>query len=259
MFKKIKDKRIFEKIVDQIREAVLTEKLKVGDKLPSESELANIFGVSRAAVREALRILELSGIIIIKQGVKGGAFIQQANTNQKLKDYFSDNLRLGHIDIFQLTEARYWIESIIIDIVGRKGTKRDFENIRSSIDKAERLFREGRECEKIYENFYFHILLAEITKNSILIDNISCILELMSYIMLKIRPTAKISENTFKFHREILESLISGDLERAKEINRNHINDVSTRLIKKHSAKKKTLSYLGEQSFGEIEKYRVLF
>jgi len=254
MFKKIKDKRIFERIVDQIKDAVSAEKLEVGDKLPSEIELAHIFGVSRSAVREALRILELSGLIIIKQGNRGGAFIQKVSSNQKLKEYFSDHLRLGNINLAQLTEARYWIESVILDIAGKKGNKKDFEILRKSVDTAEQLFREGKEDEKIYENFYFHILLAKISKNSILIDNISSILELMSYILVKIKPTRKITENTFRAHREILKFLISGDLEKAKEINTNHINDVSDRLVKKYFKKMK-LPYLKLQPFDKLEAY----
>jgi DNA-binding FadR family transcriptional regulator len=72
MFENLKNKRLFEKIVDQISDAVLSGSLKVGDKLPSEPELAHIFGVSRSAVREALRILELSGLVIIRKGNRGG-------------------------------------------------------------------------------------------------------------------------------------------------------------------------------------------
>ncbi len=59
MFNNIKEKRIFEKIVDEIKNAIETDRLKPGDKLPSETELAKIFGVSRVAVREALRVLEI--------------------------------------------------------------------------------------------------------------------------------------------------------------------------------------------------------
>jgi GntR family transcriptional repressor for pyruvate dehydrogenase complex len=258
MFKNIKDKRAFEKIVDQIKDALLKGELKEGDKLPSENEMVYLFGVSRHVVREALRILELSGLVIIRHGNRGGAFVQKVSSNQKLGEYFSDHLRLGNIDLAQLTEARYWIESIIIDIAGKKGNKKDFEILKNSIDKAEKLFGEGKMDEKIYENFYFHILLAKISKNSILIDNISSIFELMSYILVKIKPSRKITENTFKAHREILKFLISGDLEKAKEINREHINDVSDRLVKKYF-KETNPPYLKLQTFGKLEEHRNIF
>ena len=254
MFKNIKDKRAFEKIVDQIKDALLKGELKEGDKLPSENEMGHLFGVSRHVVREALRILELSGLVIIRHGSRGGAFVQEViNNPQQLKDYFSDHLRLGNIDIKQLTEARYWIESTIIDIVGSKGEKKDFKILGNSINKAEQLLREGKENEKIYENFNFHILLAKISRNSILIDNVSAILELMSYIVVKVRPTRRITENTFEAHKKILRYIESGDLEEAKQVNKVHINDVSTRLIEKYLGKGKTFQYSEIQFFEKVD------
>jgi len=204
-------------------------------------------------VREALRILELSGLVIIRHGNRGGAFVQEVNSTQQLKGYFSDHLRLGNFDIKQLTEARYWIESTIIDIAGKKGKKKDFEILRNSINNAEQLLREGKENEKIYENFNFHVFLAKISQNRILIDNISAILELMSYIMVKVRPTRRITENTFEAHKKILGYIESGDIEKAKQVNKVHINDVSSRLIEKYLGKEKTFSYSEPQFLEKVD------
>lgn len=234
MFNNIKQKRVFEQIVDEIKNAIETDKLKPGDKLPPEMELAKIFGVSRVTVREALRILELSGIILIRQGTKGGAFIKKMDAPQKLKEYLSDHLKLGNITIGQLSEARFWIESIIIDIIGQKATKKDFGLLRESIQRAEKLFREGKEGEKIDENWNFHIILVKISRNLILIDTLTSIIELMRYMMLKIKTDRKITENAFKAHKEIVGLLESGDLEKAKEVNKIHIQDLNNRLTKKY-------------------------
>jgi DNA-binding FadR family transcriptional regulator len=111
-----------------------------------------------------LRVLELSGLVIIKKGNQGGCFIQELSSNQKLVDYLSDHWRLGRINLINLAEARYWLESIIIDIVGQKITKKDIDKLRKSIDKAEQLFNEGKEREKIDKNFDFHVLLARMTR-----------------------------------------------------------------------------------------------
>jgi len=232
MFENLKEKRLFEKIVDQIKDAISSGSLKAGDKLPSEPEMAHAFGVSRSAVREALRILELSGLVGIKSGNRGGCFIQKVSSNQKLIDYFSDNWRLGQITLAQLTEARFWIESMVIDIVGQKITKKDIEKLRKSIDNAEQLLNEGKELEKIDKNFDFHSLLVHITGNTILIDTLSAIIELLRYMLHKIEPDRRITLNTFKAHREILDLLEAGQVERAKDVNKAHIKDVSARLIK---------------------------
>ena len=238
VFENLKSRRLFEKIVDQIKDAVLSGTLKAGDKLPSEYELARILGVSRTAVREALRILELSGLVVIKKGNQGGCFIQQVNSSQQLVDYLSGNLRLGQISLTHLTEARYWIESMVIDIVGQRITHKDMDRLRKSVDKAERLYKEGKEKEKVDENFDFHVLLVRITGNTILIDMLSSILGLLSYMLVKIEPNRKITLGTFKAHREILDLLQAGETERAKAVNNAHIKDVSVRLLKKYAQEK---------------------
>jgi DNA-binding FadR family transcriptional regulator len=238
MFNNVKERRLFEKIVDQIKDAVVSGTLKAGDKLPSEPELARLFGVSRSAVREALRVLELSGLVVIKKGNQGGCVIQEVNSSQQLIDYLSDNWRLGQIKLGDLTEARYWLESIVIEIVGQKITHKDIDELRMSIDAAERFYKEGKEREKIDKNFDFHILLAHMTGNTILVDTLSAIIEILSYILVKIKPTRQITRNTFQAHRQIVDFLEAGQVESAKAINKAHIRDVSNRLLAKYAKEK---------------------
>jgi DNA-binding FadR family transcriptional regulator len=159
-FVNVKEKRLFEKIVDQIKDAVLSGSLKPGDALPGENELARRLGVSRTALREALRILDA---------------------------------------------------------------------MRKSIVRAEELYREGQQIEKLYENFNFHILLAKATKNRIVVDMLSAIADLMAYIMSKIKPSARMAEKTFKVHRELVELLALGEWEKAKAINGAHIMELSVK------------------------------
>jgi len=244
MFNNIKGKRAFEKVVDEIVAAIQSDKLRPGDKLPAEIELAKQLGVSRVTVREALRILELSGLILIKQGTKGGAFIKKVDAPQKLKECLSDHLKVGNITIGQLAEARFWIESIIIDIVGQKARKKDFDLLRESIKKAEKFYHEGEEKKKTDENWDFHIILVKITGNYILIDTLTSIIELMRYMMLKITTDRKITENAFKAHKKIVELLESGNLEKAKEVNKIHIQDLNNRLTKKYLRAKRNVFFV---------------
>jgi DNA-binding FadR family transcriptional regulator len=233
MFNNIKEKRIFEKIVDEIKNAIQTDKLRPGDKLPSEMELAKIFGVSRVTVREALRILEISGLILIKQGARGGGFIKM-DAPKKLKECISDHLKVGNITIDQLAEARFWIESIVIDIVCQKARKKDFNLLSKSVQRAEQFYREGRERDRIDENWNFHIIMVKVTGNSILIDTLTSIIEMMRYMMLKIKTDRRITENALRAHKEIVDLLRSGNLEKAKAVNRAHIQDLNDRLTKRY-------------------------
>ncbi len=79
MFKSVRTDRISQAIIDQIKEAIFQKKLTIGDKLPSERQLMEQFETSRVTVREALRTLEYSGILEIKRGNQGGAFVRDPN------------------------------------------------------------------------------------------------------------------------------------------------------------------------------------
>ena len=79
MFKKAKQTRVFQDVVEQVQDAILNGKLKPGSKLPPERALKDMFNTSRGTLREALRVLEQKGLIDIKLGVAGGAKIGRAH------------------------------------------------------------------------------------------------------------------------------------------------------------------------------------
>lgn len=233
MFTSIKGKRLFELVVDEIRAALERGDLKPGDKLPPEAEMSRQFGVSRTAVREALRILELSGLISIRKGVKGGSFVTDLQVDTRLRDYVSDRLRLGNLTIDQLTEARSSLETIVLEIVGRKAVAADYARLRESIDRSERLFRDGRRDEKLSENWDFHRMLVQITQNPILVDTLAAVNEILRYLMVKIDTSDDMTHRAFAAHRAIVDQLEAGEIETAKRTNQLHIEDVSRGLVRR--------------------------
>jgi DNA-binding FadR family transcriptional regulator len=82
LFTEVKRKRSSDDVVSQISNAIVTEQLVVGDRLPNERELCRLFGVSRATLREGLRTLEALGAIEIRPGVSGGAFVSEPHGDQ---------------------------------------------------------------------------------------------------------------------------------------------------------------------------------
>jgi DNA-binding FadR family transcriptional regulator len=82
MFQKTKHNRMYENVVEQVKNAILDGKLKPGDKLPTEKELKDLFDVSRGTLREALRVLEQRGLITIKTGANGGVFVKSPTAQE---------------------------------------------------------------------------------------------------------------------------------------------------------------------------------
>src|SRR5580693_10502950 len=112
-FRPIRTRRAFEEICERIREQLALGVLKPGDKLPPERDLARQLGVSRNVLREALRSLEMAGILRLQKGVKGGAFIREGDTS-RMNEVMRDMLSLGTISVRELSEARIHVLELVV-------------------------------------------------------------------------------------------------------------------------------------------------
>jgi DNA-binding FadR family transcriptional regulator len=109
-FQPIRNRRVFEEILVQLRESLASGEFVQGDRLPAERELADQFGASRTSVREALRVLETLGVVQVKPGADNGAIIV-ADPARAFRDILHYQLAFRHIDMRALVEFRIVIES----------------------------------------------------------------------------------------------------------------------------------------------------
>lgn len=219
-FKPIENKRVFELVADEIREAIFSGTFKPGDRLPSERELSQQMKVGRALIREALRLLELTGLVFIKQGAGGGIFVKNPyETN--FAGSFSDLVRLGYITIEDLTEARLLIEQDAIDLIMRKGKREDFNSLDDLITLSFEKIDRGERIRE--ENFKFHVTLAQLSQNPIFTMIINSIMPIIAVFVEKVNPTIEHSRRILESHRDILEEMKRGDTIAAKEKLKEHI------------------------------------
>lgn len=127
--------RISEAIVDQIRILIRQGKLIAGDRLPSERELHERFGVSRVAVREALRVLEANGLVKIRVGAHGGAFVT-APSSSLVGEGISDLITLATLSALEVTEARLVFELGIVPLVCQRATEQDIADLYAICDQS---------------------------------------------------------------------------------------------------------------------------
>jgi DNA-binding FadR family transcriptional regulator len=174
-FVPVKTPRAFEIICEQIRKELANGTLRAGDKLPPERELAVQFQVSRSALREALRSLEMAGIIRNMKGAKGGAFVQSADP-ERITAALQDYVRLGDITLEELTEARIAIQDIVVRLACVRGSEVDFAELEAIAERT----RSVSEVEARYQcAIDFYRVLAKATKNRIFgpfVDSLSAIL-----------------------------------------------------------------------------------
>lgn len=135
LFKPVTVDRVSQVIVDQIKLLVREGKLSNGDRLPSERDLCQRFGVSRVTVREALRVLEASGLIEIRVGARGGAFVSSP-TRERLGEGLADLMTLSSLTAADITEARTIIEVGILPFVVERATEADIAHLRRMVDEG---------------------------------------------------------------------------------------------------------------------------
>lgn len=165
-FRVIRSTRAFEEIAAQIRGELANGRLKVGNRLPSERALSEQFGVSRNTLREALRSLEHAGLVRLQKGATGGAFITEA-TGESISTGLMDMYHVGAIQPAQLTEARIWMESVIVREACLRATPDSLAELRANIAKAEAVKSDFELRSETH--FEFHRILARMTGNPVMV------------------------------------------------------------------------------------------
>jgi GntR family transcriptional repressor for pyruvate dehydrogenase complex len=203
-FKAIKSPRAFEEIAEQIRREISEGRLKVDDKLPSERELSEKFKVSRNTLREALRALEHAGIIRLQKGATGGAFISEHGA-QAIAISLLDLFNIGSISPQQLTEARIWLETIIVREACHKATATDIAELHQNIDLAELARKNGDFSARAKLNLEFHRILTRINNNPIMFIVMNGLLNIFAEFIEKIgaQQNTFVSTSRKKFMRHL--------------------------------------------------------
>jgi DNA-binding FadR family transcriptional regulator len=225
LFKVVKNQeRMPDAIVRQIGDKILLGQLKPDVMLPPENELTKQFGVSRNTVREALRVLEASGVIKVKQGARGGAIVTRL-TETFISDFLLKAFRLGGITGESIAEFRIALEPSIAEMVATKRVDpKLMAQMETSIDEAEALCNANQVTG--YKNMDFHVLLALATQNPmfiVIVNTLRSSLELFSPI-LKVRHQTQV--DSIESHSKILKAIKSREPDKAKTLMYKHLVQV---------------------------------
>jgi DNA-binding FadR family transcriptional regulator len=209
----VNPQRIFQEVASQLRRLISEGKLRPGDKLPAERELARSFGVSRNTMREALRALELSGLIELRLGATGGAFVLPGSSNAVVAG-MRDLYFLGAITPEHLTEARISISAAVIRMACERITEDELAALEENVASAERARQAGDFEERTRHHQAFHVMLARTTHNPVLIATTEGIMEITRQFVKAIGPTDE-QTYTHPSRKRLLKHLRARDAEKA--------------------------------------------
>lgn len=225
-FISLQRKRLFEEVSDALKEAILKGEYQVGDKLPSEMELAEAFDVSRSVVREAIRYLELTGLVTIKQGATGGAFVSEMSNNI-FQIYMRDMVAFGNISVSQYIEIRRYIEPEVSRLAALRATNKDLEYLEQSV----LLSKNGKPGDEfLINNMGFHQLLGRASHNPFYMVIEDCLVGLAIEFIKIIKPV-DVDPHDYKEHDAIYRAVFERDAERAMAATQTHIESVSEQVL----------------------------
>jgi len=224
IFKNIGNKlTLSQRIERTLENAIREKKLPVGSKLPTEHEMCASFGVSRTALREALRRLSARGLITIQKG--SGMFVSELNIEDAIKtlDLYYD-LKFDKDLLSQIIEVRYIFEPEIARLAAMNRTPKELGELTRNIEEFEQCDPDNTQMEADLDN-RFHLTITMATMNPIVQITMEPIYSLLprmrNYIYGNIEGERK---HTLMSHRLILDAIEGQDGERARQLMKDHLH-----------------------------------
>ena len=228
MFMPVNAGRTSDLIVEQIRWLIRERKLLPGDRLPSERDLCDLFGVSRVTVREALRMLQSSGLLDVKVGAKGGAFVTAPHGDQ-IRDGIADLLIVSSLSAHEVTEAREILELGTIPLVCARTTKDDLEDLDLLVASARQALRKGDYTMEM--STAFHIRLAQCAHNGAVDLIIESFRNALLLSMQRAQQAApEMGRKGVEEHAAVVDAVREHDSEKASAIMSEHLERTASRV-----------------------------
>jgi GntR family transcriptional regulator, transcriptional repressor for pyruvate dehydrogenase complex len=220
MFAPVTVARASSAIADQIRTAIVTGRLQEGARLSPERELAEQFGVSRVTVRDALRSLEAMGLIEVRVGARGGAFVT-APTGSKVAQAMSDMMMMAVVSPEDVVEARLVVELGTVTLACARATDEDLELLRDMGERGRSALEAGTYTREI--SWEFHSLLARAAHNGAVGGLTQSFRSTLSMHPVRAREGAKAHAATVEEHARILAALEARDADTARTEMAHHL------------------------------------
>jgi len=241
----LKSLSLIDSIVEEFKGKIFSGEYKCGDILGSQNELAQSLGVSRASLREALKRLEMMGLVESKQGV--GTFLKKI-TPSDFMNPLSSFIVIDKKSAFELLEARLYIEGSLAAMASLRATEDDLQQLEDILSSMRHLAAAHEIQEFIKKDVQFHYAIAKASNNDIMIKIAEILRDLLRQLISKIfesypEKLPETMEQTINFHQAIFTAIRNRDPDAARMRMEEHIWDV----------KKKTanLQRLKPKKYGE--------
>jgi DNA-binding FadR family transcriptional regulator len=214
-------------IATRLRQQIITGRLAEGDALPTEASLIKLFGVSRPALREALRLLESDGLIVIRRGNQGGARVQAPNSEvaARYTSYFLQYQRVGLADVYHAVSD---LEAPCAREVALSHTDEGIRRLEEAVAEAE-AERHGSPESALAKQRQFHALLVELAGNQTtrmlwaMLQRIVSASQIANVANDPSQWSDSSIDEAYKTHRRLIDHIRNGDGDKAESLWRRHL------------------------------------
>lgn len=219
-FEAIRRNKVYEEVARQI-ESLILEKLKPGDKLPPERELAEMFSVSRSSIRDAIRSLELAGLVEPRQGI--GTVVCEVTAGTLISPLVNA-LKHKQQLVGELLEVRKMLEPPLAARAAKHASSDETAEMEDILRRQAEKMSRGEMT--IDEDSEFHYSIAMASGNSVVLKVLDVLMDLLRETRERSLQVAGRAQKSLAGHRQILAAIKRGDAAAADAAMRRHIEDV---------------------------------
>lgn len=215
-FSKVTGRKLTDEIIEQLKNKVFSGAYKVGDRLPSEPQLMEEFGVGRSTLREAIKVLVHAGILDVKQG-KGTRIL-----SLEWKSDTSFNQLLPHADRKDVNEARAMLDQEVAILAARRRTDEDLMNIKTCLDQRFKALQKGNYASYVEADINFHLAIAKASGNQVLYNLYQSFTPVLRKILSSLIIHVTNYNDNSEIHEDLFQAILAQDEEKAfRSVNRN--------------------------------------
>jgi len=222
------------RIIAEVREALFEKRLKPGDFLDTEKELAAKYGVSRIVARDALRTLEALGIVEIRMGAGGGARIAHGNP-RLFAEALAVQLELTGVEVREIMDAQRGIECVAAELAAENATAGDIAKLRALLVDAERKIEDLDALTRSSRDF--HMAIAEASHNRVLVAELIS-LQHVSWPARNLTLTPPVARHIVDVHRQLVDLIEARDAAAARRLMDDHVKMIRARRIAQQTKRK---------------------
>ena len=242
-FKPLKQQRISEEVLRQLKEAILNNEFQAGEKLPSERELTEQFQVSRGVIREAIRALEITGFVKTRQGPTGGAFVTEPSLDH-VGNVFWDLFLARKVSMPEMVHVRRLVEPEMARLAAERISDKGKHELLEAQSREFQPFESSAEIIK--GNQKVHYLMAEECGNHFLEAICKSLLRLTHEMVEAVDPDHTGLHGPGE-HQRIIDAVVNGQPEEAAMAMAEHLDVFCDRLMKMETIFREKISRVNDQ------------